>query len=321
MPKMKSLFNVDRLVSGKDTPIEVSFLQDFDFTLRKMNEYLPRYYFKKINLSDYHREDEMTNIVCLDELPEECTPDMLYDKNKIIYHTNDNNYYIGYYSDGKPSKKYKPSSLHCIRQMYYQLTGADLDKQSSKTGEFLAICESGTDRHKRVQDVLCHMKKYGIDCEYTDVEDYIKQNNLELEVVSKTDFETKVYDPKHNIIFLCDGILNYKGKIFVFECKTESSFKFMNRTGVDDSHKYQAYTYSLEFGINDVLFLYENRDICNKKSYILHVTEENKQFMLDRISTCDQYIELGVTPPKPEDVEKKTCQYCEYKTQCRVDKS
>lgn len=318
---MKSLFNVDRLVSGKDTPIEVSFLQDFDFTLRKMNEYLPRYYFKKIALSDYHKDDSNTNIVCLDKLPEECTPDMVYDKNKLIYHTNDNIYYIGCYSDGKPSRKYKPSSLHCIRQMYYQIIGADPDKQSSKTGEFLSICESGTDRHKRIQDVLCHMKKYGIECEYIDVEDYIKQNNLELDVVSKTDFETKVYDSKHNIIFLCDGILKYKGKMFVFECKTESSFKFMNRTGVDDSHKYQAYTYSLEFGIDDVLFVYENRDLCNKKSYILHVTEDNKKFILDRISNCDHYVELSVTPPKPEDIEKKTCQYCEYKTQCKVDKS
>jgi len=321
MPKMKSLFNVDRLVSGKDTPIEVSFLQDFDFTQRKMNEYVPHYYFKKITLSDYHSEDKMTNIVCLDVLPEECKPEMVYETSDIIYHTNDNNYYIGCYSDGKPSRRYKPSLLHCIRQMYYQITGANMDKQSSKTGEFLSICESGTDRHKRIQEVICNMKKHGIDCEYIDVADYIKQNNLNLEVVSKTDYETKVYDKEHNIIFLCDGIIKYKNRLFVFECKTESSFKAMGRSGVDDSHKYQAYTYALEFGIDDVLFVYENRDICTKKSYILHVTDENKQFILDRISSCDDYVKMNIVPPKEETVDKKICQYCEYKTQCKVDKA
>lgn len=320
MPKMKALFNVDRIVNGKDTPIEVSFLQDFDFTLRKMNEYRNGYYYKKVNLSDFDNNKKRIDVVCLDKLPEICTEDMLYSKTGIIYHTNDQNYYIVEYSDGKPSRRYKPSSLHCLRQMYYQLTEAELDKQTSKTGEFLSICESGTDRHKRIQNVLCHMRKYGIDCDYLDVEQYVKENNLPLEVVSKNEYETKVYDPANNIIFLCDGILKYKGKLFVFECKTESSFKAMNRSFVDDSHKYQAYTYAFEFGIDDVLFLYENRDLCIKKSFILHVTDENKKFIIDRVKDCDKYVEMKVVPPKQE-ADKKICQYCDYKTQCKVDKT
>lgn len=320
MPKMRTLFNVDRIVSGKDTPIEVSFLQDFDFTLRKMNEYRNGYYYKKVNLSDFDSSEKRIDVVCLDKLPEICTEDMLYSKTGIIYHTNDQKYYIVEYSDGKPSKKYKPSSMHCLRQMYYQLTGADLDKQTTKTGEVLSICESGTDRHKRIQNVLCHMRKYGIDCDYVDVEQYVKENNLPLEIVSKTDYETKVYDPVNNIIFLCDGILKYKGKLFVFECKTESSFKATNRSSVDDSHKYQAYTYAFEFGIDDVLFLYENRDLCIKKSFILHVTEDNKKFIIDRVKDCDKYVEMKIVPPKQE-ADKKICQYCDYKTQCKVDKT
>ena len=320
MPKAKSLFSVGQMVSKKDTPVEVSFLQDFDYTLRKMNEHKAKCFFKKIELSSIDNSEKQVNIVCLDVLPETCDDSMMYSKTGIVYHTNDQAYYIVDYYDGKPSRHYKPSSMNCTRQMYYQIIGASLDKQLNKTSEFYGICESGTDRHKRIQNVLCQMKDYGVDCEYIDVETYIKENNLPLEVLKKEEFETKVFDPKLNLVFLCDGLLKYHGKMYVFECKTESSYKFGERQYIADVHRHQAYTYALEFGIEDVLFLYENRDLCTKKSYILHVTDENKKYIENRIDCCESYVKSNIVPPKNE-VNPKVCQYCEYRTQCKVDKS
>lgn len=324
MPKTKSLFNINRLVkeSGSDVSPEASFLLDFDYTCRKINEYKPYYFFKHITKEGHPEYFDATNrrvdIVCLDTLPEECTEENVYTKNNIIYHTNEDKYYIGVYVDGKPSRTYKPSSLHCIRQMYYQIVGADLDKQASKTGDFYGICECGTDRHKRIQDVICHMREYGVDCDYVDVEDYVKKNNLNVKVLKKTDYETKLFDEKRNIVFLCDGIIKYKGKYYVLEIKTESSYKWMSREYVDVFHKNQAFTYSLELGIDEVMFLYENRDICTKKSYILHVSQEDRDYIVTRINKCNEYVEQNIVPPKEEDLNKKTCQYCDYKTICRV---
>ena len=204
--------------------------------------------------------------------------------------------------------------------MYYELIGADPDEEQQKSGDFFGICESGTDRHIRVQTAISCMRKYGVDCDYVDVEEYIKEHNLtNLIIEKKKQYETKVYDKDRNIIFLCDGILKYKGEYFVFEFKTESSYKWMNREYVDDSHKYQAYTYSLELGIDRVLFLYENRDICTKKPFMLTVLPENKQFIEDRIKKCDSYVEQHITPPVEQDLIKKACQYCNYKKQCKVD--
>lgn len=327
MAKANALFNIKRMLneSEKDTPIEVSFLQDLDYTLRQMNTWSSGYYFKEVssekNPELFNTSDgNFVNVITLDKLPEKCDKENIYENNHILYHTNDQKYYIGVFSDGKPSKRYKPSDMHCLRSMYYQIIGANPDEEQQKSGDFYGICESGTDRHLRVQTAISLMRKYGVDCDYVDVEEYIKENNLQhLVVEKKKQYETKVYDKNRNIIFLCDGILKYKGQYFVFEFKTESSYKWMNRESVDDSHKYQAYTYSLELGIDKVLFIYENRDICTKKSYILSVTDENKQFIENRIKNCDSYVNQKIAPPIEESVTKKNCQYCSYKRQCKVD--
>ena len=323
--KQKALFNINRLVAGSENAVstEAAFLSDLDYTLRKMNSSEPHYYFKKIypetDPEYFDTSKKMVHVVGLKELPEECTDRYFYDKIGAILHTNEQQYYVCLYSDGKPSQKYKPSSLHCMRNMYFQVTGADLDKKSDKTGDFYGICESGEDRHIRIQRAISNMKKYGVYCEYVDVEEYVKQNNLNLEVVSKKEFETKLYDKERNLIFLCDGILKYKDKYYILEIKTETSFKWMDRQRIDQNHNYQSYAYSLELGIEDVLFIYENRDICSKKSFISHITDEERQEIANRLSKCDEYVSRKVVPPFEENVTPKTCQYCDYKSVCRAN--
>lgn len=326
MSKFNPLFTVSKLIQddGKDVSLEASFLQDLDFTLRQMNKSEPHYYFREVtkekNPEFFETVGNVFNCVLLSVLPDKCDKTYCYEENHLLYHTNDQKYYIGCYYDGKPSRRYKPSSMQCMRSMYYQLTGADLDKQQQKTGDFYGICESGTDRHLRIQSAISNMKKYGIDCEYVDVEEFIKERHIEhLVVESKKDYETKLYDPIRNIIFLCDGILKYKGEYLILECKTESSRKWMDRQYVDDSHRNQAYTYSLELGLDKVLFLYENRDICTKKTYILEVTQENRDFIEKRIKDCDFYVSTKSVPPIEESVTKKVCQYCDYRTLCKLD--
>lgn len=309
--------------SGKDTSPEVSFLRDFDFTVRQLNKHEPYYYFKEItkesNPEYFDTNDKCVNVVVLSELPDKCTEENLFDRFGLIYHTNNQKYYIGKYYDGKPSKKYKPSSMNCIRSMYYQIIGADLDKQQQKSSDFFGICESGTDRHKRIQYAVTKMKDFGIDCEYIDVGSYIEQNNIDLIVDGREEFETKVYDEKRNIIFLCDGIIKYNGELYILEIKTESSYKWLDRSYVDEKHLNQAYTYALELGIDKVLFIYENRDVCTKKPYILTVTEDNKKYIENRIHNCDEYVSQNIVPPVEEHINSKICQYCDYRTRCKVD--
>ena len=93
----------------------------------------------------------------------------------------------------------------------------------------------------------------------------------------------------------------------------------MARTGVDPTHYNQATAYSLSFGIDDVIFIYENRDTCTKKSFLFTVTGDMKQSLIGYMENCNEYIKNSTVPPKSESTPRKTCEYCNYKTQCRKD--
>lgn len=220
----------------------------------------------------------------------------------------------------KPTPYYKPSSLSCIRNMYYQRTNTDVDDLGIST-DMVGVAESGTDRHLRIQYYISKMRSLGIDCDYVNVADYIKENNLtDLEVIEQKEYETKLFNKRYNLRFMVDGLIHYKGKYYLLEIKTESSFKWMNRTGVDPSHYNQAFAYSLSFNIPQVLFIYENRDCCTKKYYLFEITDENRQCIADKINTCESYVINGIVPDKPSDISKKACQYCDYRLKCRKDK-
>ena len=220
----------------------------------------------------------------------------------------------------KPSQTIKPSSFNCIRNAYYQLIGAE-PEQPNNTYNLAGICESGTDRHIRMQQNIERMKEVlGVDCEYIDIEDFVSQRNLtDIEIKGKSGMETKLYNKKYNMSFMCDGIVKYKSKYFIFEFKTETTDKFYKRTGVDEGHYNQAVSYALNFGLDKVLFLYENRNTLDLKAYIFEVTNEMKFNLIHKIEETLNYSINHRVPPKPLDVAKKTCSYCTYRNQCGKD--
>lgn len=219
-----------------------------------------------------------------------------------------------------PSKTFKPSGMNCIRASYYQLMGVQPEYGSSSYS-LIGICNSGTDIHVRIQTAVEQMKDNGIDCEYIDVAEYVKSRNLDyLDIVSKSGMETKLYHKNYNMSFMCDGIIRYKGRYYILELKTENSYKFSNRRDVDPSHYNQGTAYSIAFGIDQVLFVYISRDVLDMKAFMFTPTDEMKQNLIDYIEDCTYYVKRFVVPPKPENVEKKACRYCGYKTQCGKDR-
>ena len=126
-------------------------------------------------------------------------------------------------SSRKPSQTYKPSSMNCIRNMYYQVVGTDQDEGESSYIS-VGICNSGSDIHERMQKAITDMKSNGIDCEYVDVAKFIESRKLDyLTVVAKQGMETKLYHNDLNMSFLTDGIIRYRGKYYILELKTETS--------------------------------------------------------------------------------------------------
>ena len=222
-------------------------------------------------------------------------------------------------SKRKPSRSYKPSSMNCIRNMWYQMTGADPD-EGTVSYNLICICNSGTDIHERIQEAVATMTTNQMDCDYIDVADFVKLRNLDyLDIVSKQGMETKLFHKELKMSFLCDGIIRYKGHYYILELKTESSYKFQARGGVDPKHYAQGTSYSVAFGIPEVIFVYINRDTLDMKSYLFVPTDEQKSELIGRITECDNYVALNSVPPKPIDVPKSACAYCSYIGRCRKE--
>ena len=222
------------------------------------------------------------------------------------------------------SKSYKPSSMNCLRQMYYMVTGAEKE-EGLDTYTSVGICNSGSDIHQRIQQAVLDMKANGIDCEYVNVADYVRSRNLDyLEIVKEPDFEhgeyeTKLFHKTLNMSFLCDGIIKYKGIYYILELKTESANKFFARQGVDASHFNQGTAYSLALQIPKVLFVYISRDVLDMKSFMFEPTDDMKAVLVGKMELCDEFVSQFEVPPRPIDVIKKACEYCAYRERCRQD--
>lgn len=212
------------------------------------------------------------------------------------------------------SRTFKPSSMNCERMMYFQVIGVKVP-EGYPDPNLVGIQEVGTDRHDRIQKYLDKMKENGIKCKYINVAKYIKKFNLShLEVVEKKGMEYKLKYPELNLSFMTDGILRYKKEFYILEIKTETIYKHNTRKGVAEEHINQAIAYSIAFGINKVLFLYECRDNSNKKAYIFDVTRRMQEKFLDRIYRVNRAIKKLKPPAKCE--TEKPCRYCKYTEEC-----
>lgn len=236
------------------------------------------------------------------------TTTFLKDLESTVIKENTSNYI--------PSIQYKPSKLVCSRQMYYYRTKTK-PEQGIRKASWMEIPQTGEDRHIRIQHYLVAMKKNGFDYEYVAIPEYLtKFPNPDLEIKPNRKFdspETKLYNRRYDMMFMADGILLHRNIYRVVEIKTEGSKKWNSRTGVDPEHYNQATCYCLSFNLNEVIFIYENRDTLEKKVYILRVTPEMKERIKKKIFDCNSYVAKNILPPKEECAQ---CTFCEYKSKC-----
>lgn len=216
----------------------------------------------------------------------------------------------------KGSSSYKPSGMNCIRQMYYVRKGIDPDS-ADKSFQLIGICNNGTDTHVRIQTYISRMRENGMDCDYIDVAKFVECRELDdLEIVSRSGMETKLYHKSLHLSFLCDGIIKYRGVYYILELKTEGSNKFWSREGVDPAHYNQGACYSLALGLDNVIFVYINRDSYDMKSFMFEVTDDMKNNIVGNILNCEDYVQRETVPPVPASVDPKTCRYCSFRERC-----
>lgn len=229
------------------------------------------------------------------------------------------------------SKSYKPSSMVCMRQMYYMVTGEKPDDSRTDYAS-IGMADTGTRRHVAIQEAISAMAELGYEWRYLDVEEYVRQKQsvgkcLDIQIQGKRGVETKLFHKTLNISFMCDGIVRHipSQEDFLFEFKNQISFKYghddkepgaVSKSHIDTQHEDQVCTYCMALDLDRALVLYENRDNCNLECpEVFEVTAEMKQARVDKILECDSYVERQIPPPMHEDT--KPCRWCSYKTACK----
>ena len=248
----------------------------------------------------------------------------------------------------------RPSSLtSCVRKLVFEYLAEEEEFGYDGTPR---IAESGTDAHKRIQNYVTDMKKHGYDVEFIDVKDYLKQHpNPDLEVIDESaeheilssDItsdtivyklgskeitmrlseyldrykgpETLVFNKKTNSRFKTDGIVKFKGEYFILEIKTENSKKYASHVKTLEphaKHKLQGTFYGISFGINKVMFLYENRDNCATFITVFEIDEVMRAKVTKLVGDTLYYGEAKAIAPRT--VDKDECRYCPYQTKCNA---
>lgn len=226
-----------------------------------------------------------------------------------------------------PSAYYSPSSMNCIRQMYYKRTSTIPDEDETLYSD-VGMADTGTRRHEAIQEALLYMtKKHSTDFIYVDVAEYVKQKQargkcLNLVILGKAGAETMLLDKELGINFRCDGILLHlpSKKFYLFEFKNQISFKASGKESVDLAHHNQVIMYCTLLDLDSALVLYENRDNCELYCpEVFNVSEYDKAMAVKQITDCNDYVKHHKTPPIPENISAKDCGYCRYRITCRKD--
>lgn len=216
-----------------------------------------------------------------------------------------------------PSKTIKPSSLGgCFREQWLMLQGAEQDVGKLEKPEDITIQQSGNDRHNRLQNSCQDAHNFNIPIVWCDpVEEAQRAYNMGIRTIIKRrdGNELLCYNEDYHCNFKCDGIIKYKDVKYILEIKTEEYYKFNTRIAPEPKHEFQAALYCLCFGIERVMFLYEDRNLTFRKGYAITVSEEFKNTVKQRIIHLLSYDKAKIVPPK----EKDKCTYCHYKQACK----
>ena len=220
------------------------------------------------------------------------------------------------------SNWYKPSGLHCMRNMYFVRTKAPQDTQVTEYNS-IGMAATGTARHEALQDALLNLKKLGYDWEYVDVAEYVKKKQefgkcRTIQIKEKCGAETHLIDTALNISFRVDGIIRRisTNEYFLWEFKNVISFKFPTDEHILEQHHNQVICYCTALDLDKAFVMYENRDNCTLEvPEIFEVTQDMKDWLVGYLSECEGYVERMIAPPKTDDT--KNCRWCKYKSICR----
>jgi CRISPR/Cas system-associated exonuclease Cas4 (RecB family) len=218
-------------------------------------------------------------------------------------------------------KAHNPSSYYkCMRMKWYELM--DYPSKRKTTPKQQRVFDVGTITHEWVQDeVLAEMDKREDSplrlIPYTELPAFQDEQIEFIREHNSSPIEIKFLDWRFTKLFpisaMVDGAFRFAGKDILFEFKTINSkdFEYLIEPSMD--YRKQGAIYSTCLGVRFVMFLYINKDNQEWKAFLVEYTDEQHQWVKDRIQTLEMYVETKTLPPKEA---SDNCRWCAFKSLC-----
>jgi len=212
---------------------------------------------------------------------------------------------------------FRPSSYYkCQRMVYYFLNG--VPEKNKKPARIQRILDIGTITHEWIQeDVLmnmCTVKPLSVEEIPTYGEigiEFIREHGsapIEIKFVDKR------WTARYPVSAMVDGFLEFENMNFLFEFKTINPKDFETLIEPLMEHIKQGAIYALCTGVRQVMFHYINKGNQEWKAFLVKYTDEQLEWVIERIQTIEGYVMKNELPEK--EVSTKDCRYCSFKNMC-----
>ena len=210
-------------------------------------------------------------------------------------------------------KSFAPSSCRCKRLSWFRLRGVQPDKITEPDRGLQFTADIGTACHEIIQKRLSN--KLG-DC-WIDVSKYVADRHPEY-TVTRSGLEWQIECTDIPVRFACDGIISYQGKLRLFEIKSAEHSSFVDLDRPKDKHIDQVTFYCERLDLDDVLFLYIDRQYGDVKCFEHHVSQPDKDNVKKTCQFVIDMVEANIAPDGlPKGDPDCTSNMCPYYQKCK----
>ena len=213
-------------------------------------------------------------------------------------------------------RTFAPSSMRCDRISWFRLRGVQPDtiKDPDRTLYFTA--QIGTACHEVIQKRLSSCPEV----KWLDVDEYLKSKGCTYQyTVDRNGYEQQIEisDP-FPIRFACDGLIEFKGEIYLLEIKTSEFASFQDLIEPKSKHMDQIKCYATLLDVSKVLVLYQERQYGDLKCFEIVISDVEKDKIKSKMQHVMDCVEANIAPDKlPKGDPDCNPNMCPYYNKCK----
>ncbi len=220
----------------------------------------------------------------------------------------------------------------CARALYYEITGAPGEFEEAWIEPAMRkIMDNGTGVHTRWQEYLSNIPDVQLlgrwQCrrclDRTDRDKEVLKPNYYCVNCNSYDWEYaefRLEEPELRLVGRRDGKIIISGKKYLLEIKSMRTEMFRNLTRPMDPHIRQIGLYLRmdPEGIEDAMFLYENKNDQKVKIFFYHYNENDIADVLGRLRMANDGLEDNTPPVRlPGFPRSPVCRKCIFRNTCK----